>query len=534
MNNDFPFSHFINIPNNLENNQNSNKPFVPNELLNKTEEKENLNTATSEDFSSEELDFVNIEITKKIKQKVPSVKYNTFFGEIFTLTNIFYDLVQFSTSTEYIKTVIENHYLEEVAQAVKEVLGKEYKIKITATAGENAGNDLGITFNTETSSEEVGKKNSANQATFTLNLQNPIENKSDTIETSVLKNTNHSKFNFIVDPKKTFETFVVGPSNNMAHASARAVSTNPGKEYPCLYLHSDSGLGKTHLLHAVANKLKESNPELIVCITTAREFMNEMIDAVANKNIANFRKKYSEDIDVLMIDDVHELKNKQGTQNEFFHVFNELHNKGKQLIFTSDKHPKDIDGMEERIKTRLSWGLVLDIQKPDLETRIAILKNKANQEDIYLPDEVINLIATSIKANIRELEGSLIRLAAYASVFEVDIDVEIAKEQLKLNTIKDTSYITVESVTKSVSQYFKVPLADLKSKSRLKEVAHARHIAMFLIYNLVKPTPTYVEIGKFFGGRDHTSVLHGVEKIKKNSKIDQQLSQTLLEIENNL
>lgn len=524
MNNDFPFSHFINIPNNLENSDNAAKPFIPNELLTESNSKAETESDPSESFSSSELDFVSAEISKKLKAKMPSVKYNTFFEGIFTLTNIHYDLVEFQTSTEYIKTVVENHYMSEVVASVKEVLGKEYKIKVSALT--ESPSDLGI--------ETTSKAKSANQASFSLDLNNSETTKEDEVDTKVLNNSQNSKFNFIVDPKKTFENFVVGPSNNMAHASAHAVCKKPGREYPCLYLHSDSGLGKTHLLHAVANKLKESYPELVICITTAREFMNEMIDAVANKSIAGFRRKYSEDIDVLMIDDVHELKNKQGTQNEFFHVFNELHNKGKQLIFTSDKHPKDIDGMEERIKTRLSWGLVLDIQKPDLETRIAILKNKATQEDIYLPDEVINLIATSIKANIRELEGSLIRLAAYASVFEVDIDVEIAKEQLKLNTLKDTSYITIESVTKSVSQFFKIPLADLKSKSRLKEVAHARHIAMFLIYNLVKPTPTYVEIGKFFGGRDHTSVLHGVEKVRKNSKVDQQLSQNLLEIENSL
>ena len=531
MNNDFPFSHFINIPNNLDGQKKEvkdsdvlfNSAFSK-ETLTETKPESSASQGKAEVFDGDELDFVHDEICKIIQGLIPDLKYSTYFADNFRLTNINYDLVEFATTTNYIKTVIEKNYIQTLVSAVKQVLGKEYQIKISTQ-------ETAI----ETKNEINTKKpNSANQVSFNLDIDLNSEPKEDLIEQKVISSAVGSKFNFIVDPKKTFNNFVVGPSNNMAYASALAVCKTPGKNYPCLYLHSDSGLGKTHLLHAVANKIKEKHNNLIICITTAREFMNEMIDAVANKNIANFRRKYSEDIDVLMIDDVHELKNKQGTQNEFFHVFNELHNKGKQLIFTSDKHPKDIDGMEERIKTRLSWGLVLDIQKPDLETRIAILKNKATQEDIYLPDEVINLIATSIKANIRELEGSLIRLAAYASVFEVDIDVEIAKEQLKLNTLRDTSYITVESVSKAVSSYFKVPLADLKSKSRLKEVAHARHISMYLIYNLVKPTPTYVEIGKFFGGRDHTSVLHGVEKIKKQSKINQQLSQTLLEIENGL
>lgn len=533
MNNDFPFDHFLNIPKN-------NQPNIASMTQDCTE---SLKPESNKDegFSENELDFVNKEISEKIKDKIPAIKFSTFFGDVFTLVNIRIDHVEFATTTEYIKTVIENNYLEDIKQSVFQVLGKNYDIKIIVfqsnkSLSSNTNNLLNNLKTEPAMDEEVAISLSdvtANDVSFNLDLVETRKDKLADVETKSMTTTN-GKFNFIVDPKKTFDNFVVGPSNNMAYASAHAVAKNPGKVYPCLYLHSNSGLGKTHLLHAVANKVKQDDPRHIICITTAREFMTEMIDAVANKNIANFRKKYSEDIDVLMIDDVHELKNKQGTQNEFFHVFNELHNKGKQLIFTSDKHPKDIDGIEERIKTRLSWGLVLDIQKPDLETRIAILKNKASEEDIYLPQDVINLIATSIKSNIRELEGSLIRLAAYASVFNVDIDVEIAKEQLNLNSIKDQSFITIESLTKSVSQYFKVPIADLKSKSRLKEVAHARHIAMYLIYNLAKPTPTYVEIGKFFGGRDHTSVLHAVEKIRKQSKLNQLLSQTLLEIENNL
>ncbi len=514
MSESFPFEHFLNLP---ENKKQTGSLFKENQLL-------KADAAPSEDtgFNVEELDFINTKILDALKDQIPEVKFNTFFNESLTLVNIHYGLVEFSTSTDYIKTVINNNYLEDLKKAVKSVLGKDYEIKVSI-----------LNFN-DASSHTEKESRSAKDASFQIDLVPNAEDKKDKVESKVINHMSDSKFKFVVDPKKTFENFVVGPSNNMAYASAMAVAKNPGKVYPSLYLHSNSGLGKTHLLHAAANIISEGDPSTVICITTARDFMTEMIDAVANKKIAEFRRKYSESIDVLMIDDVHELKNKQGTQNEFFHVFNELHNKGKQLIFTSDKHPKDIDGIEERIKTRLSWGLVLDIHQPDLETRIAILKKKAAEEDIYLPEDVINLIATSIKSNIRELEGSLIRLAAYASVFNVDIDVEIAKEQLNLGNIREQDFLTIESVTKTVSQYFKVPVADIKSKTRIKEVAAARHIAMYLIYNLVKPTPTYVEIAKYFGGRDHTSVLHGVEKIRRNSKINQQLSQTLLEIENSL
>ncbi len=260
--------------------------------------------------------------------------------------------------------------------------------------------------------------------------------------------------------------------------------------------------------------------------------MTEMIDYIAEKKIAEFRKKYSEKIDVLIIDDIHELKNKAGTQNEFFHVFNELHAKGKQLIFTSDKHPKEIDGLEERIKTRLSWGLVLDIQAPDIETRIAILKKKALEEDIFLPDDVLTFIASSVKNNIRELEGSLIRLGAYSSVFKVDIDLEIAKDQLKLteDTAKIEGY-TIESVSKIVSHYFKVPLVDLRSKVRLKEITDPRHIAMYLSYKICGAT--LIEIGNYFGKRDHTSVMHAIEKVKQSIKTDPQASQIIVDLEKN-
>ena len=434
--------------------------------------------------------------------------------------------------------------MDHIQDAIQQVLGKKYEITISvfplnnglSSNQSNILNTINQSKNESFSEKAIlksdVKKVSAKDASFTIDLIPTKEDKLSSVHSKAMNYPNSQHFKFAVDPKKTFESFVVGPSNNMAYASTQAVAKNPGKVYPCLYLHSNSGLGKTHLLHSVANKVKEIHPTLIICITTTRDFMTEMVDAVANKNISAFRKKYSENIDILMIDDVHELKNRQGTQNEFFHVFNELHNKGKQLIFTSDKHPKDIDGIEERIKTRLTWGLVLDIQPPDLETRIAILKNKAAKEDIYLPQDVINLIATRIRSNIRELEGSLIRLSAYSSVFDIDIDIDIAKEQLSFTDNGEQDIMTIEAIAKATSQHFKVPLADIKSKSRLKTVTQARHAAMFLSYTLIKPTPTYMEIGKFFGGRDHTSVLHAVEKIRRTSKTSNQLSQNLLEIEN--
>lgn len=512
----FPIDHFLNIPQHSPNilkigdfDQNSPPQALPSGAL-----------------DSKNLDLVNKKIMEHLKGQISEVKYKTFFSNTFSLVSLTANLIKFAVSTKNIKTVIEDHYLCHIQDAVRRVLGEKYQVEITF---------IHPPKNPKLNQNSDIKRTSAKDASFTIDLVPTKEDKINSVNATVLNYPNNKRLNFVVDPKKTFDNFVVGPSNNMAYASAQAVANNPGNIYPCLYIYSISGLGKTHLLHSVANKAKAAFPSLIICITTARDFMTEMVDAITKNNIFSFRKKYSEEVDILMIDDVHELKNKEGTQNEFFHIFNELHNKGKQLIFTSDKHPKDINGIEERIKTRLAWGLVLDIQAPDLETRIAILKRKVSEEDIFLPQDVINLIATRVRSNIRELEGSLIRLAAYSSLFDIDIDMEIAKEQLNLaDNSREQDTPSFSAISSATSQYFKVPLADMKSKSRLKNVAHARHVAMFLCYALIRPTPTYAEIGEFFGGRDHTSVMHAVEKIRKTSKINQVLSQDLLEIENSV
>ena len=351
------------------------------------------------------------------------------------------------------------------------------------------------------------------------------------VESKYINHMQPDQSGILIDPNKTFENFIIGPSNNIACATAKAVANNPGKsgKYPSLYFYSDSGLGKTHLLHSVANTINNHHPSLIVCLITARDFMNEMIHSIQNNNISRFRKKYSEKIDVLMIDDIHELKDKQGTQNEFFHIFNELHDKGKQLIFTSDKPPKEIAGIEERIKTRLQWGLVIDIQRPDLETKIAILKKKAYELDLYCTDDVITLIASSIKSSIRELEGSLIKLSAFSDVMKMDIDEDIVREQLNLRS-QDKKVTDLDDIAKAVSQYFKIPLADLKSKARSKDITKVRHIAMFLSRKVIKATQQ--EVGFFYGGRDHTSVIHAVNKINQQIKKDSYLANTILEIQN--
>ena len=522
--NHFPLNHFLRIP--APALAPSLPPSAPHSALQgKKAQAPNSAPPANEALSGEELALFNQQIMERIRDQVLPAKFDTFFAHTFSTHTLTADAITFALPTPYIKSLMESHYLDLLGTVVQQVMGRPYAVKFTIITPPPAlpGSAL-----------NEAKKLSVKDASFTLDLVPTKEDKLNSIRSRVMGYPCQQKFKFVVDPKKTFGRFVVGPSNNMAYASAGAVAEKPGKAYPCLYLHSNSGLGKTHLLHAVANSVQLLHPTLVICITTARDFMTEMVDAVASKSLAKFRKKYSQDIDVLMIDDVHELKNRQGTQDEFFHVFNELHNKGKQLIFTSDKHPKDIDGVEERIKTRLTWGLVLDIRPPDLETRIAILKNKAAEEDFFLPQDVINLIATEIKSNIRELEGALVRLTAYSSVFDINIDLEIAKEQLGLSQRSPQKLPTIETISTATAQFFKLPLADIKSKSRLKPITEARHVAMFLCHTLVKPCPTYADIGQFFGQRDHTSALHAVEKVRRLSQSSQQLSQQLLEIESNL
>lgn len=534
MDDNFLFSRFLKLSdtnNSVEQNQI--------EKINPSTQKDQTNDQ-SRGFSPEELNTITVEILDCLKKNISSEKYNAFFNEKFLISKIDDKRIDFIANNAFVKKMIEMHYLTIIQESVATIMGEPFQVNINLLDEQSV--DQGIFHVTEEriikdhDEYTVSRGHSVKDTRFTIDSLNELNPTKDdlisTVNSKVLNHLSPETYKNTLDPKKTFANFIVGPSNNMAHASCLAVSENPGKVYPSLYLYSGSGLGKTHLLHAVANRISELYPNQCVCVMSARNFMNEVVDAIRNNKRESLREKYSSMVDVLMIDDIHELKNKASTQEEFFHVFNELRNNGKQLIFTSDKLPKEIDGIEERIKTRLSWGLVIDIQQPDVETRIAILKRKAHEEDIFLPDDVVALIASAVKNNIRELEGSLIRLGAYSSVFNVDIDVEIAKEQLKLSEMFEQKDITLESIARAISNYFKIPVADLRSKARQKEVTFARHMAMYFSYQTINATLN--EIGKFYGKRDHTSVLHGVDKIKKLIKVDSQISQYAVDIEKDL
>lgn len=502
---DFLFEHFLKIDKKQEVKENN------------TNEKSII-----QGFSQEELDNINDEVLNFLKTIVPEIKYSTYFQNNLRLTEINDELITFNVKTNFIAKNI-SLYKEEIRNCIKNVLGKYYEIKFNVD--ENLMNNEII--------RDDNKPRSVSENKFTLNLTPTKNDLVANAQAQYIEHMNPVKNGIVIDRDKTFDNFIVGPTNNMAQAAARAVAQTPGKngKYPSLYIHSNSGLGKTHLLHAVANEINDKFPELNVCLITARDFMDEMIELMKKNKINEFVKKYTEKIDVLMIDDIHELKNKEGTQDQFFHVFNEMHNKGKQLIFTSDKRPKEIDGISERIKTRLQWGLVVDIQPPDLETRIAILRKKMESLDLYVTEDVLTLIASKIKANIRELEGSLVKLKAVSELMNVEIEIDLVKDQLMFNSAEDEKTINIDVISKAVAQYFKIPLVDLKSKSRNKDITNARHIAMYL--SRVVGNLKQQEIGEYFGGRDHTSVIHAVEKIKDRIKTEAQLAKDISNIENN-
>jgi chromosomal replication initiator protein len=475
-------------------------------------------------FSSEELKTIETSLLESLKNQLTPEKYNAYFTGVFQLSNITMDSIVFNVANPLIKTMIMSHCLNDVKAAIQGLLGKEYDVIINISSA-----------TTESSSVEEDKTDAPKtpgKASFTLNLSPTKEDKLSKVQSQYIQHMSDSGMN--IDSTKTFDNFIVGPSNNLANAAALAITKTPGDKgkYPSLYMHSNSGLGKTHLLYAVANGIKDNFPQYIVYLTTARDFMKEYIESVRNRTVDAFQEKYTKKIDVLMIDDIHELKNKTGTQDELFHVFNELYTNGKQLIFTSDKAPEEIDGIEERIRTRLQWGLVVDIQKPDLETRIAILKRKAFELDLYLQDDILTLIAHSIKTNIRELEGSLVKLAAYADVMNVEVDTEMVKDILGLSSEDIERKITLDIVAKATSAHFKIPVPDLKSKARTKDIVNARFIAMYLSRKIVNATQE--EIGRFYGGRDHSSVVHAERTIKDKMNSDVSLSRDLITIENSL
>ena len=326
------------------------------------------------------------------------------------------------------------------------------------------------------------------------------------------------------NPKYTFDNFVIGKANNFAHAAAFAVAKAPSDVYNPLFIYGGAGLGKTHLINAIANFLKDNRPELAVLYVSSETFMNELVDSIKNKTNNDFRNKYR-NVDVLIIDDIQFLEKKEGTQEEFFHTFNALYNNHKQIIITSDKPPKEMQNLEERLRTRFGWSLIADIQPPDIETRTAILRKKAEEENLKLSPgllEAIDYIAEKIQFNVRELEGALIRISAQSQLEGVPISSDLAKNVLKNVYVDKEKSITVSLIKEKVCKHFDISISDIESAKRSRNLAFPRQIAMYLSREMT--SLSLPKIGEEFGNRDHTTVIHAHDKIEAEIKVNASLN----------
>ncbi|WP_066059811.1 chromosomal replication initiator protein DnaA [Robertmurraya korlensis] len=359
--------------------------------------------------------------------------------------------------------------------------------------------------------------------------QNEVEDDIPIPQKRNIKDDDHQELPLnMLNPKYTFDTFVIGSGNRFAHAASLAVAEAPAKAYNPLFIYGGVGLGKTHLMHAIGHYVQDHNPSAKVVYLSSEKFTNEFINSIRDNKAVDFRNKYR-NVDVLLIDDIQFLAGKEQTQEEFFHTFNTLHEESKQIVISSDRPPKEIPTLEDRLRSRFEWGLITDITPPDLETRIAILRKKAKAEGLDIPNEVMLYIANQIDSNIRELEGALIRVVAYSSLINKDINADLAAEALKdIIPSSKPRVITIHEIQRVVGEHFNVKLEDFKAKKRTKSVAFPRQIAMYLSRELTDFS--LPKIGEEFGGRDHTTVIHAHEKISKLIQSDAQFQKQLNEI----
>ena len=399
-------------------------------------------------------------------------------------------VLKLAVPDDFFKNWIIDHYGTIISQTVKEVL-----------------NDIALEISFETHASEMKDT----PLPFAVPRQNPAFQ-----STAMSAPAGSVELN----PKYTFENFVVGPSNRFAQAASMAVAESPAKAYNPLFIYGPVGLGKTHLMQAIGHEVLVKDPHAKVLYITSEKFTNQLINAIKTGTTLKFREKYRS-VDCLMIDDIHFIAGKEATMEEFFHTFNTLYDAHKQIVISSDKSPKDIPNLEERLVSRFEWGLVTDIQPPDFETRTAILRKKAERENVFINDSVTAFIADKIRSNIRELEGALIRVVAYSKLVGREVNETIAYEVLKDLIVETEKKITIDLIQRKVAEYFEVRLSDMTAKRRSRSIAHPRQIAMYLSRELT--SFSYPEIGEQFGGRDHTTVLHAYEKVRTDIKKDQKI-----------
>ena len=425
--------------------------------------------------------------------------------------------LELATQTEMAKDWIAERYLTFIEDAAQAVLGEAKSVILTVQ-------EVAAVEEEPATIQRGNQKDNPDQGNLFTTGQNIEEHIDSTPEVPIVAPGDNSSLN----PKYTFDTFVTGKSNNFAHAAAMAVADKPGKTYNPFFMYGGVGLGKTHLMHAIGNRVLKNHPEMRVLYVSSEQFTNEIIQAIQQGTSDKFRQKYR-NIDVLLIDDIQFISGKTSTQEEFFHTFNTLYDAQKQVIISSDRPPREVERLEERLRSRFDWGLTTDIQAPDLETRIAILKNKAQSDHFNIPDDVMVYIASRIDSNIRELEGALTRLEAYASLTKRVVNTDLVAEALKdIFPNGKAKEVTMDIIQEIVASYFKIKIEDLHSKKRTRNIAYPRQIAMYLCREMTENS--LPQIGNFFGGRDHTTVIHAYDKINQDKDTDNRLSGILNEL----
>lgn len=440
-------------------------------------------------MNSYDLAEIWVRCKDKLKESFNEKVFNVWIKPIMPLevTDTYYKV---AVKNDFFKTMLEENYAQVIEGVLAGIMSKNIKLII-----ETMDNDSSDNSPAEELPAIPAKREQQQLFNENTSVQQPDESN--------------------LNPKYVFETFVIGNSNRFAHAAAQAVANDPAHAYNPLFLYGGVGLGKTHLMHAIGNRIKQNNPSMKVLYTSSEKFTNEIINSIQNKTTEAFRQKYR-NIDCLIIDDIQFLKGKEQTQVEFFHTFNALKDADKQIIISSDRPPREIETLEDRLRSRFDQGLTADIQTPDLETRMAILRTKAASDNITLPTDVITLLATNIATNIREIEGAYNKIVAYTSLMHMPITVETAQKVLADmgNDIKlKSKTITFEGIIKVIADHYNVKQDELFNKKRTQNIAFPRQVAMYLCRELADLS--YPRIGELFGGRDHTTVIHAYEKISK-------------------
>jgi len=435
---------------------------------------------------------------KILEERLPEHNFSTWIRPI-NFLRCENETLHLEVNNRFIANWITDNYIDDIKKIIKDLNGTLINIDISINKS-----------NLETIKVKETSQNSVNKKDVKPEIREKTNN---------LANLNN---------KYTFDEFISGSSNQFATAAAMAVATNPATTYNPLFIYGGVGLGKTHLINAIGNRILEKQPHTRVCYYTSEKFINEMINCIRYAKMEEFRNKFRS-MDVLLIDDIQFLEKKERTQEEFFHTFNALYDSQKQIIITSDKFPKEMPGLEERLRSRFEWGLIADIQPPDVETRLAILNLKAERNSIKLPEEVAQFLANSVSNNVRELEGYLIRIGAFASLTSTPISLDMAKDVLKDILVDSGKILSIEKIQKIVAGYYNIKVSDLKSPKRIKTLVLPRQIAMYLSRQLTGYS--YPEIGEKFGGKDHSTIIHAIKKIDKLQESDFDIKTAIMKLE---